>query len=107
MEPSATLFRADLVLPLMQSRRCSRKSIKRPLPLLFFCYIIAYLDRVINVGFAKVHLRGVLGVDGSVFDTVFGLGSGFFFIGYFIFEVPSNLMLQEVVGACIWIAAVS
>ena len=76
----------------------------RLIPLLFFCYIIAYIDRI-NVGFAKLHLREVLGVDEAVFGSVYGLGAGLFFVGYFIFEVPSNLVLQRV-GARIWIARI-
>jgi sugar phosphate permease len=76
----------------------------RLLPLLFLCYIIAYIDRI-NVGFAKLHLREVLGVDEMVFGSVYGFGAGLFFIGYFIFEVPSNLILHRV-GARIWIARI-
>lgn len=76
----------------------------RLIPLLFFCYIIAYIDRI-NVGFAKLHLREVLGVDEKVFSSVYGLGAGLFFIGYFLFEVPSNLILQRV-GARVWIARI-
>lgn len=76
----------------------------RLLPLLFFCYIIAYIDRI-NVGFAKLHLREVLGVSEDKFSSAYGLGAGLFFIGYFLFEVPSNLILQRV-GARIWIARI-
>jgi ACS family tartrate transporter-like MFS transporter len=76
----------------------------RLLPLLFICYIIAYIDRI-NVSFAKLHLQEVLGVDPTVFNSVYGLGAGLFFIGYFIFEVPSNLILHRV-GARIWIARI-
>lgn len=76
----------------------------RLIPLLFLCYIIAYIDRI-NVGFAKLHLREVLGVDEAVFGAVYGLGAGLFFIGYFFFEVPSNLILQRV-GARVWIARI-
>jgi len=76
----------------------------RLLPLLFFCYIIAYIDRI-NVGFAKLHLREVLGVSEEKFSSAYGLGAGLFFIGYFFFEVPSNLILQRV-GARIWIARI-
>jgi ACS family tartrate transporter-like MFS transporter len=71
---------------------------------LFICYIIAYLDRI-NIGFTKLQLQEVLGVDDSVFGGVYGLGAGLFFIGYFLFEVPSNLILQRV-GARIWIARI-
>lgn len=76
----------------------------RLIPLLFFCYIIAYIDRI-NVGFAKLHLREVLGVSEDKFNAAYGLGAGLFFVGYFIFEVPSNLILQRV-GARIWIARI-
>jgi len=76
----------------------------RLIPLLFFCYIIAYVDRI-NVGFAKLHLREALGVDETIFGSVYGFGAGLFFIGYFIFEVPSNLILQRV-GARVWIARI-
>src|SRR6476661_5226968 len=79
-----------------------RKISWRLIPLLFFCYVIAYIDRI-NVGFAKLHLREVLGVNEAVFGAVYGLGAGLFFIGYFLFEVPSNLIMQRV-GARIWIA---
>jgi MFS transporter, ACS family, tartrate transporter len=76
----------------------------RLIPLLFFCYVIAYVDRI-NLGFAKLHLREVLGVDEAVFGAVYGLGAGLFFVGYFLFEVPSNLVMQRV-GARIWIARI-
>lgn len=76
----------------------------RLIPLLFVCYIIAYIDRI-NVGFAKLQLREALGVDEAVFGSVYGFGAGLFFIGYFLFEVPSNLILQRV-GARLWIARI-
>ncbi len=72
----------------------------RLIPLLLVCYIIAYLDRV-NVGFAKLQMAGELGFS----DTVYGLGAGMFFIGYFFFEVPSNIILHRV-GARAWIARI-
>jgi MFS transporter, ACS family, tartrate transporter len=87
-----------------QSRALFSKITRRLMPLLFFCYIVAYIDRI-NVGFAKLQLRGVLGVDEAVFGSVYGLGAGLFFIGYFLFEVPSNLVLQRV-GARVWIARI-
>ena len=67
----------------------------RLIPLLFLCYVVAYIDRI-NVGFAKLQLREALGVDEQVFGSVYGFGAGLFFIGYFLFEVPSNLILQRV-----------
>jgi MFS family permease len=73
----------------------------RTIPLLFLCYIAAYLDRV-NVGFAKLQMQADV-VDIS--DSVFGLGAGIFFLGYFIFEVPSNVLMEKV-GARLWIARI-
>ena len=55
------------------------------------CYVISYLDRV-NVGFAKLQMSSDLGFS----EAAFGLGAGLFFIGYFFFEVPSNMILQRV-----------
>jgi D-galactonate transporter len=72
----------------------------RLMPILFICYIIAYLDRV-NVGFAKLNMLQDL----KLTNTVYGLGAGLFFIGYFIFEVPSNIILHRV-GARKWIARI-
>ena len=77
-----------------------RKVAWRVLPLLLLGYIIAYLDRV-NVGFAKLAMLSDLGMS----DAAYGLGAGIFFIGYFLFEVPSNLMLHRV-GAKLWIARI-
>ena len=73
----------------------------RTIPLLFLCYIAAYLDRV-NVGFAKLQMQADV-VDIS--DSVFGFGAGIFFLGYFIFEVPSNVLMEKV-GARLWIARI-
>ncbi|MEO7361690.1 MAG: MFS transporter [Gemmatimonadaceae bacterium] len=73
---------------------------KRLIPLLFVSYIIAYLDRV-NVGFAKLQMASAL----HFTDAMYGFGAGIFFIGYFLFEVPSNLMLERV-GARVWIARI-
>jgi len=64
------------------------------------CYVVAYLDRV-NVGFARLQMLGDLGFS----DTVYGFGAGMFFIGYFTFEVPSNIILHRV-GARTWIARI-
>ena len=72
----------------------------RLLPFLFLCYVAAYLDRV-NIGFAKLQMLSDLRFS----ETVYGLGAGIFFIGYFIFEVPSNIILHKV-GARVWIARV-
>ena len=72
----------------------------RLIPFLLICYIVAYLDRV-NVGFAKLQMLNDL----KLSDTVYGLGAGIFFFGYFLFEVPSNVILHKV-GARIWIARI-
>ena len=87
-----------------ESQKLYSKITWRLIPLLFVCYIIAYIDRI-NVGFAKLQLREVLGVDDAIFGSVYGLGAGLFFIGYFLFEIPSNLILARV-GARIWIARI-
>lgn len=67
----------------------------RLLPFLFLCYILAYLDRV-NVGFAKLQMLKDL----SLSDAAFATGAGIFFIGYFFFEVPSNILLKKFGHAC-------
>jgi MFS family permease len=74
-----------------------RKVDWRLIPFLFLCYIVAYLDRV-NVGFAKLQMSSAL----SLSDAAFATGAGIFFIGYFFFEVPSNIALKKF-GARMWI----
>lgn len=63
----------------------------RLLPFLLTCYLFAYLDRV-NIGFAKLQMQSDLGFS----DAAYGVGAGIFFIGYVLFEIPSNLMLPRV-----------
>jgi D-galactonate transporter len=70
------------------------------MPFLFLCYVLAYVDRV-NVGFAKLQMQQDLGMS----DAVYGFGAGVFFIGYFLFEVPANMMLQRI-GARRWIGPI-
>jgi MFS family permease len=77
-----------------------RKVDVRVVPFLFLCYILAYLDRV-NVGFAKLQMLKDL----SLSDAAFATGAGIFFIGYFFFEVPSNVLLKKF-GARMWIARI-
>lgn len=74
----------------------------RLIPFMFILYIVAYLDRV-NVSFAKLHMQEALGSGFS--ETVFGTGMGVFFLGYFLLEVPSNLIMEKV-GARPWIARI-
>src|SRR3979411_179161 len=80
--------------------RTIAKVTRRLVPFLMACYFIAYLDRV-NVGFAALEMNQDLGLS----QTAFGLGAGIFFIAYFIFEVPSNLLLERF-GARKWIARI-
>src|ERR1700674_5956215 len=70
------------------------------MPILVIGYIIAYIDRV-NVSFAKLQMLGDL----KFSDSVYGVGAGIFFLGYFAFEIPSNMILHRV-GARIWICRV-
>ena len=63
----------------------------RIIPLLIVCYMVAYLDRI-NIGYAQLQMKQML----TFSDAVYGLGAGIFFIGYFLFEVPSNLMLEKI-----------
>ena len=78
----------------------TRKVSRRLIPFLFVLYVAAYLDRI-NVGFAQLQMKSALGFS----DTVYGLGTGIFFLGYFLFEVPSNLILART-GARVWIARI-
>lgn len=77
-----------------------RKTAWRLMPFLMLCYLCAYLDRV-NVGFAKLQMMDDLALS----EAVYGLGAGMFFIGYFLCEVPSNIILHKV-GARRWIARI-
>jgi len=77
-----------------------RKVRSRIIPFLFLLYIVAYLDRI-NIGFAALTMNRELAVS----SRQFGLLAGVFFLGYFLFEVPSNLLLHRI-GARIWIARI-
>jgi ACS family tartrate transporter-like MFS transporter len=73
---------------------------RRLVPFLILCYFVAYLDRV-NVGFAALTMNKELGIS----PTLYAWGAGIFFIGYFLFEVPSNIILEKA-GARRWIARI-
>jgi len=76
------------------------KVTRRLIPFAFICYVVAYIDRV-NIGFAATELQRDLGLS----NTQYGYGAGLFFLGYCLFEVPSNLILERV-GARRWIARI-
>lgn len=73
---------------------------KRLMPLLFICYILSYIDRI-NIGFAKLQMAQDL----QMSNAVYGSGAGIFFLGYFLFEVPANLLLIRL-GAKLWLGAI-
>ncbi|ALP68750.1 MFS transporter [Paraburkholderia caribensis] len=80
--------------------RTMRKILRRFIPLLTLCFVVAFLDRV-NVGFAALTMNRDLGISASTF----GLAAGLFFVSYFVFEVPSNILLERF-GARRWIARI-
>lgn len=77
-----------------------RKVARRLIPLMMVLYLVSFLDRV-NVGFAALTMNADLGFS----PTVFGWGASIFFLGYFLFEVPSNLIMEKV-GARLWICRI-
>ncbi len=77
-----------------------RKVFRRLIPFLFLLYVFAYLDRI-NIGFAALSMNRDLGLTA----TMFGLANTIFYIGYFLFEIPSNLMLARF-GARVWISRI-
>ena len=99
MTASATIDDAPISTAERLRRATYRKVSWRIVPLLMLCYTVSYLDRV-NIGFAKLQMSNDLGFS----DAVFGLGAGIFFIGYVLFEVPSNLLLARI-GAKVYLAA--
>jgi ACS family tartrate transporter-like MFS transporter len=93
MRPRATV-------PEQSAAELARKMRRHLLPLLFLLYVVAYLDRI-NVGFAALNMNRELGLS----SEQYGLLSGVFFCGYFLFEIPSNLILHRT-GARTWIARI-
>lgn len=83
----STLSSASLV---NDRRAVYRRIDLHVLPLLVCCYLLAYLDRI-NIGFAKLQTQSDIGIT----DAVFGVGAGIFFLGYMLFEIPSNLLLPR------------
>ncbi|NUY01442.1 MFS transporter [Paraburkholderia youngii] len=104
MEMNATSSRGDIEFGLTtgegQGNRIARKLALRVLPVFMFAYVAAYVDRI-NVSFAKLQMGHDLGFT----DAVFGFGAGTFALGYVVFEVPSNMILQRV-GAKRWLTRI-
>jgi MFS family permease len=71
--------------------RMYQKVTRRVVPLLFTCYLLAYLDRI-NIGYAQLQMR----FDLHFSDAVYGLGASMFFVGYVLFEIPSNVLLKKI-----------
>ena len=91
---------ADPSAPSSLEKRTMRQVAWRLLPFLMTCYFVSFVDRV-NVGFAALQMVKALHMS----PKVFGFGGGIFFVSYFLFEVPSNLLLEKV-GARLWIARI-
>ena len=83
-----------------QGRETVARVVRRLVPFMFLCYVVAYIDRV-NIGFAQTELQRDLGLS----NWAYGFGGGLFFLGYCLFEIPSNLVLDRV-GARVWIARI-
>lgn len=96
--PKLDVFRASEQISLETA--AYRKAMWRIIPLMVVCFIFAYLDRV-NISFAKLQMQADLGLS----DAAYGFGASIFFLGYFLFEVPSNLILART-GARRWIARI-
>ncbi len=91
MHPPAAKTESSLALENPAYKAVFAKIDRRLLPLLLIAYMVAYLDRI-NIGYAQLQMKQTLPFD----DAVYGLGAGIFFIGYFLFEVPSNLLLDRI-----------
>lgn len=92
------MLTADLTVA--EQRAVIARVTRRLVAFAFVCYVVAYIDRV-NIGFAAAALQRDLGLS----DTAYGIGGGLFFLGYCLFEIPSNLILERV-GARRWIARI-
>src|SRR5215472_14031142 len=88
------------VTPSAFEARTVRKVKARIIPFVFVLYVISFIDRI-NIGFAALTMNKAL----AITSQQFGLLSGIFFWGYFLFEIPSNLLLHRI-GARIWIARI-
>jgi ACS family tartrate transporter-like MFS transporter len=84
----------------LNEKTVTRKIFWRVIPLLMVLYVISFIDRI-NVGFAALTMNRDIGLT----PYLFGWGAGIFFVGYFIFEIPSNMLMARV-GARKWIARI-
>lgn len=82
---------APLLVNQSEEDQVYAKITRRLIPLLFACYLLAFLDRI-NVGYAQLQMKQAL----TFSDAVYGFGAGIFFVSYLMFEVPSNLLLERV-----------
>src|SRR5262245_26001287 len=85
---------------MISEQQLLQKVTRRLIPFMFLLYIVSYLDRV-NVSYAALQMNAALGFS----DQIYSLGAGIFFIGYFLFEIPSNMILHRV-GARMWMARI-
>jgi len=92
--------RGRAIAPISIGEKTIRKVRSRIIPFIFLLYIVAYLDRI-NIGFAALTMNQELGITSQQFGFIFGI----FFFGYFLFEIPSNLLLHKI-GARVWIARI-
>ena len=97
---SSAAVSSEQEIPAGVTDRAYQKATARIVPILIAAFLAAYLDRV-NVGFAKLQMASDLNFS----DAIYGVGAGVFFFGYFLFELPSNLMLHRV-GARVWLARI-
>lgn len=97
--PVSKTSRELLESPVLKS--AISKAAKRLMPMLVILYVVSFLDRT-NVGFAEKALE----MDRGISASAYAFGAGFFFVGYAIFEIPSNLLLEKV-GAKIWLARIA
>jgi len=94
------MVRGKSITPSSVESRTIRKLQIRIIPFLFLLYVVAYLDRI-NIGFAALTMNKEL----AITSQQFGFLAGIFFFGYFLFEIPSNLLLHKI-GARIWMARI-
>ncbi|WMX57701.1 hypothetical protein [Peribacillus sp. R9-11] len=81
-------------MQLCLERQTTKKVTRRIVPFLIVLYVIAFIDRA-NLGYAALDMNEAL----ALTSKMFGIVSGIFFISYFLFEIPSNVMLEKVRGA--------